>query len=299
MEKVSFFDEIEKNRRNSIILASVVFLVLTSLVYVMAYSFVPEFSIFLLAFAVVFVTIYIYGTYNYGDSIVLSSVGAREVNENDKEYVHLFDVVDGLSIAAGIPRPKVYVIESDEMNAFATGKDAEHASIAVTTGLLEGLKRDELEGVIGHELSHIANYDIRFATLVAVMVGLIAILSDIMLRGWRFRTGEEREEKGGAGLLILIGLLLAIFSPLLVRLVQFAISRKREFLADASSAKLTRYPEGLASALEKIMKVNEGNMKVNEAVSHLFFVDPNKSSLDILYATHPPIKERIKLLRAM
>jgi len=298
MEKVSFFDEIEKNKRNSVLLASSIFLVLMLLVYTMSLAIIPEFSIFIIAFSVVFVLIYIYSTYNYGDKIVLRATGAKEVKEDDRRCVHLFNAVDGLSIAAGIPRPKVYVIESEEMNAFATGKGPEHASIAVTTGLIKNLKRDELEGVIGHELSHIANYDIRFATLIAVMVGLIAILSNFLIRGMRFRTrGDEEERK--IGFLILIGLILAIIAPIMVRLVQFAISRKREFLADASSAKLTRYPDGLASALEKIMKVNRGKMEVSEAVSHLFFVDPNKSPLDKLYATHPPIKERIKILRAM
>jgi len=299
MERVSFFDEIEKNNRRSILLAGLVFVVLVALIYVIFDTLAPELSIFFLVFAVVFVGIYIYSTYNYGDRIVLMTTGAKKVSENDPKYVQLFNVVDGLSIAAGVPRPKVYVIESNEMNAFATGKDPEHASIAMTTGLLKNLKRDELEGVIGHEMSHIGNYDIRFAMLVAVMVGLIAILSDALLRSWRFGSRRDERERGGAGLLILIGLVLAIVAPIIVRLVQFAISRKREFLADASSAKLTRYPEGLASALKKIKKINQGNMKVNEAVSHLFFVDPNRSPLDSLYATHPPIGERIKFLREM
>jgi heat shock protein HtpX len=185
------------------------------------------------------------------------------------------------------------------MNAFATGKDPNHASIAVTTGLLENLKRDELEGVIGHEMSHVRNYDIRFATYIAVLVGLVAILSDLLMRSFWYGGGRRDKEEKGFGLLIIVGLILAIFAPIIVRLVQFAVSRRREFLADASSAELTRYPEGLASALEKIMKVNEGKMKVSEAVSHLFFVDPKRSALDSLYATHPPIKERIKILRSM
>lgn len=298
MEKVSFFDEIEKNKRNSMLLVSLVFLVLFSLIYFISVIFIPELSIIMIAFSLILVAVYIFGSYNYGDKVVLSATRAKEVDENDRKYVHLVNVVDGMSIAAGIPRPKIYVIESDEMNAFATGKDPQHASVAVTTGLLENLDRDELEGVIGHEISHIGNYDIRFATLVAVAVGLAAILSDVLIRSWRFG-GRRRGEKGDVGLLILIGFVLAIFAPIIVRLVQFAVSRKRELLADASSAKLTRYPEGLADALEKIMKVNEGKMKVSEAVSHLFFVDPNKSSLDKLYATHPDIRERIKILRAM
>jgi len=298
MEKISFHDQIAKNRRYSILLIFLVFCLLVGLIYVIAMILAPELSMFFLAFAVILMVVYVYGSYNYGDRVVLAATKAKEISEDDRRYVHLINTVDGLSIAAGIPRPKIYVIESDEMNAFATGKNPQHASVAVTTGLLNNLKRDELEGVIGHELSHVKNYDIRFMTLVAVLVGLIAILSHLILRTWRYGGGRKREDKG-VGLLILVGFLLAIFVPIIVRLVQFAISRRREYLADASSAKLTRYPVGLANALEKIMKTNTGKMKVSEAVSHLFFVDPNKSPLDQLYATHPPVEERIKVLRAM
>jgi len=244
----------------------------------------------------VIIFVYTYGSYNYGDRIVLAATKAKPVKENDRRYTHLINVVDGLSIAAGIPKPKIYVIESNEINAFATGKNPQHASVAVTTGLLNNLKRDEIEGVIGHELSHIKNYDIRFATLVAVLVGLVAIISHMFLRSFRYG-GKKDRDKGG--LLILVGVVLAIFAPIIVRLVQLAISRRREYLADASSVQLTRYPEGLASALEKIKKINAGKMKVSEAVSHLFFTDPNKSPLDSLYATHPPLKKRIKILRSM
>jgi len=244
----------------------------------------------------VVVFVYTYGSYNYGDRVVLAATKAKLVKEGDRRYTHLINVVDGLSIAGGIPKPKIYVIESDDINAFATGKDPEHASVAVTTGLLKNLKRNEIEGVIGHELSHIKNYDIRFATLVAVLVGLVAIISHMFLRTFRF--GGKRD-KGKGGILILIGFILAIFAPIIVRLVQLAISRRREYLADATSVQLTRYPEGLASALEKIMKINTGKMKVSEAVSHLFFTDPNKSALDSLYQTHPPLKERVRILRSM
>jgi len=244
----------------------------------------------------VIIFVYTYGSYNYGDRVVLAATKAKPVKEGDRRYIHLINAVEGLSIAGGIPKPKIYVIESDDINAFATGKGPKNASVAVTTGLLKNLKRDEIEGVIGHELSHIKNYDIRFATLVAVLVGLVAIISYMFLRTFRF---GGKSGRGKGGILILIGLILAIFAPIVVRIVQFAISRKRELLADASSVKLTRYPTGLANALEKIMKINTGKMKVSEAVSHLFFTDPNKSALDSLYRTHPPLKERIKALRSM
>ncbi len=296
MKRISFHDQIAKNKRNSVLLGVLVFSFLVVFIYVMGQIFVPELSIVFLIFSMVIVFVYTYGSYNYGDRVVLAATKAKPVKEGDRRYIHLINAVEGLSIAGGIPKPKIYVIESDDINAFATGKDPEHASVAVTTGLLKNLKRDEIEGVIGHELSHIKNYDIRFATLVAVLVGLVAIISHMFLRTFRFG-GKKDGDKGG--MLILVGLILAIFAPIIVRLVQFAISRKREFLADASSVKLTRYPAGLASALEKIMRVNTGKMKVSEAVSHLFFADPNKSSLDSLYATHPPIKERIKVLKSM
>ena len=296
MKRISFHDQIAKNKRSSILLGVLVFSFLVALIYVISQIFAPELSLVFLIFSMVIIFVYTYSSYNYGDRIVLAATKAKLVKENDRRYTHLINVVDGLSIAAGIPKPKIYVIESDEINAFATGKDPKHASVAVTTGLLNNLKRDEIEGVVGHELSHVKNYDIRFATLVAVLVGLVAIISHMFLRSFRYG-GKRDRDKGG--LLILVGVVLAIFAPIVVRLVQFAISRRREFLADASSVQLTRYPEGLASALAKIMKINTGKMKVSEAVSHLFIADPNKSALDSLYATHPPIKERIKILKAM
>jgi heat shock protein HtpX len=211
--------------------------------------------------------------------------------------VYLINTVEGLSIAAGIPPPKVYVVEDDEINAFAVGKDPKHASIAVTTGALNNLNRTELEGVVGHELTHVADYDVRFMTLVAVLVGLVAILSWMLIRSYLV---AGREERGRINLLILVGFLLAILAPLASRIVQAMVSRRRELSADAGSAKLTRYPEGLASALEKIQKINEGKkMKVSESLSHLFISDPNKSPLDDIFATHPPLEQRIKILRSM
>ena len=223
----------------------------------------------------------------------MNAVGAKPADEIKHRF--LIDTAEGLSIAAGIPKPKVYVMEGDEINAFATGKDPQHASIAVTSGALNNLSRSELEGVIGHEISHIQNYDIKFATVIAVMVGLIAIISHIILRSFM-----SRRKAGGAVIaVILVAAILAIFAPLLSRLVQAAVSRNRELLADSNGVKLTRYPAGLSSALEKIKKMNKGKMDVSESVSHLFLADPNKSPLDGLFATHPPLEKRIGILRAM
>ena len=302
MERRSFYDEIAKNRRNSILLASILIIFIVILSSTLAYMISPEYIILILPISLIFMAIYTYSSYMYGDKVVLSATGAKPAEGND--YIYLRNSVEGLSIAAGIQQPKVYVIESSEMNAFATGRDPEHASVTVTTGLMKTLNRQELEGVLAHELSHIRNRDVTFMTLVAVAVGLIAILSDMILRSFRYGAfsggRKKRDKSGGITLVILaVGFFLAIFAPILTRLVQFAVSRKREYLADASGVELTRYSEGLAAALEKIKNNNGGNMKVSEAVSHLFFVDPNKSALDALYATHPPIDERIKRLRQM
>jgi heat shock protein HtpX len=297
MEKISFYDQMSKNRRDSILLIIAVFVFLVLFVYMIGSIYSPESSFLFLVIALVITSTHIIVSYNYGDQIVLRSVNARPADP--RKDIYLINTVEGLAIAAGLPTPKVYVIESDEMNAFATGKDPQHASIAVTTALLKSLNRSELEGVIGHEMSHVRNYDIRFATLVAVLVGLVAIMSELFLRNLWFRGRGRDERRSGLGPLIIVGIVLAILAPVFTRLVQATISRRREFLADASSAELTRYPDGLASALEKIAKVNEGKMLASEAVSHLFFVDPLKSPLDSLFSTHPPIRERIKVLRAM
>jgi len=298
----SFRDEIAKNKRSSILLVILISIILFTLVCTFTYIFAPKFIFLTLPISIVFIALYTYGSYNYGDRVVLAATNAKPAE--GREYQYLRDTVEGLSIASGIPTPKIYVIEEPEINAFATGRDPEHASIAVTTGSINELNRLELEGVLAHELSHIKNRDILFMTLVAVLVGLVAILSHIILRSfWYGSMRRERKEKREAGsifiLVLLVGFVLAVFAPIAVRIVQFAISRRREYLADASSVELTRYPEGLASALEKIMKKNRGNMDVSEAISHLFFVDPKRSPLDELYATHPPIEERIKRLRAM
>jgi heat shock protein HtpX len=294
----SFADEIAKNKRSSLFLAIVVSLILFFLVYFIIFFLLPELVLVALPISVILIVVYTYSSYRFGDRVVLSATNAKLAQ--GREYQYLRDVVEGLSIASGIPAPKIYVVESEDLNAFATGRNPQNASIAVTSGLVRSLNRQELEGVIAHEISHVKNRDILFMTLVAVLVGLAAIVSHLILRSMWFGGRRDSRDRGGImWLLIIVGIILAIFAPIVVRLVQFAISRKREYLADASGVGVTRYPEGLASALEKIGSVNRGKMKISEALSHLFFVDPKKSSLDSLFATHPPIGERIKRLRAM
>ena len=239
--------------------------------------------------------------YFESDKIVLAVSKARLVDKNENPY--LVNVVEGLSIAAGIPAPKIYIIDDSAPNAFATGRNPQNASIAVTTGLLDKLNRLELEGVTAHEMSHIKNYDIRYATLVVILVGTVVLLSDWMGRSF-FYGRRKRSERGSQieGIIILIALVLAILSPLIAKLVQLAISRQREYLADANGALLTRYPEGLASALEKISKDTEPLEVANKATAHLYIVNPlleHGSRLNNLFSTHPLAEERIKRLRSM
>lgn len=242
-----------------------------------------------------------WGSYYYSDQMVLSISGAHPADR--ERYQLLYNTVEGLAIAAGIPAPKVYLIDDTAPNAFATGRDPEHAAIAVTTGLLDKLNRLELEGVIAHEMSHIQNYDIRLATITAVLVGLVALLSDWLLRSMRWgRRRGDREEGSAGGMLILAGIVLAILAPLFAQLMRLAISRRREFLADASGAMLTRYPEGLASALQKITADPEPLEVANKATAHMYIINPLREWggwANSLFDTHPPVEERVRRLREM
>lgn len=300
MERRSFHDEQVRNTRDSYLLAAVVSLVLFALIVSISYMFDPDSAAIMVPFGLMITGIYTWSSYQYGDRIVLMSTNAKPAE--GPGYIYLNDTVEGLAIAAGIPKPDVYVMPSLELNAYATGKNPENASLAVTQGLLDTLDRQELEGVIAHEISHIRNKDVQFMTLVAVLVGVAGILSNMILRSWRFGRGRRRGDDDDSSIriaIVAIGFLLAILAPIVTRLVQLAVSRRREFLADASGAELTRYPDGLADALEKLHKHNSGDMKVSESVSHLFISDPNRSALDAIYSTHPPIEERVKRLRAM
>jgi heat shock protein HtpX len=244
------------------------------------------------------------GGYLASDKIVLAISRAKPVTK--EEYPYLYNVVEGLTIAAGIPAPRCYVIDDTAPNAFATGRNPKNSVICVTTGLLDKLNRVELEGVIAHEMSHIKNYDVLLQTVVVVMAGIVALLSDWILRTFLWGGGRRRSrEKGGGGagaIFIILGLLLAALSPLIAKLIQLAVSRKREFLADASGAMLTRYPPGLASALRKIAADKEPLEAANKATAHLYIVNPLKDvkgAVNRLFSTHPPIEERIAALEKM
>jgi len=242
-------------------------------------------------------------SYYKSDQIVLAISKARPAEKS--QYPHLYNSVEGLAIAAGIPKPALYVIEDSAPNAFATGRNPEHAAIAVTTGLLDKLNRTELEGVIGHEMSHIADYDTLLMTVTVILVGTVALVSDWMLRTFLWGGGRRRKSTGGGQtgmILMVVALVLAILSPLIAQLIRLAISRKREFLADANAAKLTRFPEGLANALEKIASDREPLEVANKATAHLYIENPlkeHKGGVNKLFSTHPPVEERVAALRAM
>jgi heat shock protein HtpX len=242
-----------------------------------------------------------FGSYWWSDKIVLAMSQAKVVtHENGREIYH---IVENLCITAGLPVPKIYIIEDTAPNAFATGRDPEHAVICVTTGILAKLEKTELEGVIAHELSHIGNRDILLSTVVVVLVGFVTLLAD-WFRHWAFWGGKSRDNNGEGGqlrmILMVAAIVLSILAPIAAVLMQLAISRKREFLADADGALLTRYPEGLARALEKISADQEPLEAANRATAHLYIVNPFKGKkLSSLFMTHPPIEERVKALRGM
>ena len=255
----------------------------------------------ILYFFVVFSIFMNFFSYWYSDKIVLKLAGAKPANRQDN--FDLYTVVENLSITAGLPMPKVYIVNDPAPNAFATGRDKEHAVVCATTGLLSILDKTELEGVIAHELSHVGNRDMLLSTVVVVLVGLVSILADVFRRSLFFGgIGRSRDNEEG-GLLMIIGIVLSILAPIFAILIQLAISRKREFLADASGALLTRYPEGLASALRKISQYSQPMVHQSSAIAHLYIADPkgdNKSKIAKkfwgLFDTHPPIEERIKAL---
>jgi heat shock protein HtpX len=296
MKPITFYSAIEENKRKTWGIIFLISILLFFVFYAIIYYFeFREFSIFLALLLVFGINYY---AYKNSDKIILSISGAREPKK--EEYPYLINIVEGLSIAGGIPTPKIYVIDDPSPNAFATGRDPNHSAIAVTTGLLSKLNRLELEGVIAHEISHIRHYDVRLQTIAVVMVGLIVILGDALKRsfywGGRKRDKKDKEEN----ILGIIAIIIALLAPFFATILRFALSRQREFMADAGSAMLTRYPEGLASALEKIAKDPLPVKRANSMTAPLYIVNPlNKSWEEKLFSTHPPIEERIRRLRMM
>jgi heat shock protein HtpX len=299
----TFRDRIAVNRRNSLLLIAAFLAFVAVFGYVIGYAWIgdPTGAIFGLVLAFVVGTVSGLATYYGGDRMVLAASRAKEISHDDAPV--LFNVVEEMAIAAGLPMPKVYIVDDGAPNAFATGRDPEHASIAVTSGLLEKLDRDELQGVIAHEMSHVGNLDIRYAMLVGVLVGTTVLISDFFLRGLWFGGGRRREGGGQAQIImIIVAIALAILAPLFARLLQLSISRQREYLADATAVQFTRNPKGLADALQKISGDREVLEAANRATAHLYIVNPIKKFEKRsrgLFSTHPPIEERIKILRQM
>lgn len=288
------YSQIDSNKRRTTILIVVFVVFVLALGWLIGYVYNDGPAGLILALGVSLVMTLT--SYYHGDKMALWTAQAQPVVKNDNPY--LYRMVENLCITAGLQMPKVYLIPDRSINAFATGRDPKHASIAVTVGALEKLENEELEGVIAHELSHVKNYDIRLMTVVIVLVGAISLLADWFLRGRMFRSNNR--DRSGGGILMIIGLVLIILSPLIARLIQFTVSRKREFLADASGALLTRYPEGLARALEKITTESQPLQSANHATAHLFFCNPfGAQKLATLFSTHPPTAERVAALRQM
>ncbi|MHB1325700.1 MAG: zinc metalloprotease HtpX [Thermoleophilia bacterium] len=295
------YEQIAKNKR----LSYVLIVVMTAFLIVFGFSIgyvATGMGWFGIVIAVVIAVAMTLTSYYKGDKIALATSHARQVTHD--EAPQLFNVVEEMAIASGNPVPAVYIIDDSAPNAFATGRNPEKSSIAVTQGLLEMMNRDELQGVIAHEMSHVRNYDILFATLVGVMVGAIALMADFFLR-WSFFGGSRRSSNNNGMLgviMLVVALLLAILAPIAARMVQLAVSRKREYLADASAVELTRNPEGLANALQKIDSDPEVLEVANRATAHLYIAQPIKKfekKSRGLFDTHPPIQERIAILRAM
>ena len=305
----TFHAQIAANRRRSLLLVLVVAAILAAFGFVIGFAMTGaiEGGYLAIGIAVVIALVMTAGSYFAGDSLVLAASQAHEVTE--AETPRLMNIVRELSIAANIPPPRVFMIEDSAPNAFATGRDPKHASIAVTTGLVEKLDREELQGVLAHELAHVRNLDIRFALLVGVLVGSIVLLADFFLRYTFWGGGGRRESRGGRDgggaliiVLFIIALVLAILAPFVARMVQMAVSRQREYLADSSSVELTRNPYGLERALAKIGSDQEVLEVANRATQHLYFVNPIKKweeRASGLMSTHPPIVERVNRLRAL
>ncbi|OGC38497.1 zinc metalloprotease HtpX [candidate division WWE3 bacterium RBG_19FT_COMBO_53_11] len=290
---MNLYSQIDSNRRRTFFLFFFTFLVIIGLGYIYGLYMGDPYDIALGAF--LFSLIYSGAAYFFSDRVVLAISGARPIEKKDNPQ--LYRTMENLCIGAGLPLPRIYIVEEPAMNAFATGRDPKHAVVAVTQGLLDNLEDEELEGVLAHELSHIQNFDIRTMMFAAVLAGAVVMLANVFLRSSRY-LGGSRGRRSGAGILLLIGFLLALISPIIAQLIKLAISRQREFLADSSGALLTRYPEGLARALEKIGADKTPLRHVSEATAHLYIKNPLTAGMFAsLFSTHPPVEERIKRLR--
>lgn len=308
----NFYEAITINKRKSLIIVVGFMLFVAIVVYVLSQAMAYYFGyapggLGIVGLAFIISGVMSFAGYFYSDKVILGMSGARPADR--KKDFEFYTVAENMALAAGLPKPKLYVIEDAAPNAFATGRDPDHAAICATRGLLDRLNRTELEGVIGHEMTHVRNYDTRLGAIVAVMVGIVALLGDWFLRISLFGGGRRnnRDNEGGniGVIFVVLGFIFALLSPIIATLIQLAISRRREFIADAGSIELTRQPSGLINALEKISAVNLPLREANKATAHLYIVNPFKEGhgavrwLSGLFNTHPPIKDRIKALQKM
>lgn len=296
-ERISFYDEIKKNKRSSYFLVGIVLLVLLALVYVIAAIVGPDYFFMILIIGTIISLVYVVGGYYNSDKLALASVNAKKAD--GREFKQFHDIVEGLCLASGLPKPRLYIMDDKQINAFASGRDPQHAVICVTKGCLEKLTKQELEGVLAHELSHIANYDIKFMTLTAVLVGMISIIAQVFLRSlfWGSFNNDNRGDGRAKIIFFVVGIILAILAPIVVSLVQLAISRKREYAADSSAVKFVRSPTGLIGALEKIRGNAPAKKRISGAVSPLFIAKPGKEKE--FFQTHPSLDKRIEKLKRM
>jgi len=297
----TLYTHVASNKQKTVLLLGIFLILIIGVGWIFARAYDSPVILYI---AVGFSTIQAWISYYYSDRITLAISRAQKLDKRDHPELHR--LLENLAITAGLPTPQLYLIQDSAPNAFATGRDPQHAVVAVTTGLVEKLNKNELQGVLAHELSHIGNLDTRVMTIVVTLVGIVALLSDFFIRMTWYGRGSRRREEGG-NILMLVGLILALLSPLFATLIQLAISRKREFLADATGALMTRYPEGLAAALEKIAHDHEPLEVANKATAHLYIENPLKDHAGKdavgwfanLFNTHPPVAERIKILREM
>jgi heat shock protein HtpX len=297
---MNIYNRIDENKRWTVYIMIGFVAVISAIGYVIGQYFGEGSGTFFLGLALIFSGISGFVSYYESDKIVLAISGAKELKESENQYIH--KLVENLCIGSGLPKPKIYLIEDTAMNAFATGRDPQHAVICFTSGIIKGLNKLELEGVVAHELSHIGNYDIRLMSIVSVLVGSVVLLSDWFTRGMFYGGGRKRD-RDGSGILMIVGLALIILSPIIASLIKLALSRQREYLADASAALLTRYPKGLSDALRKISGDREVLEAANGATAHLYITNPLKGNqggfMAGLFSTHPPVAERIRRLENM
>jgi heat shock protein HtpX len=294
------YKQITSNKRKSFLLIVVFIVFIILLGY--AIDYISKSGSQFLIIGIIIASIMSLIGYYKGDKIALWTNGAKKINKNDN--IKLYRIVENLCITSGLPMPKIYIINDSSLNAFSTGRNPKKASIAVTTGLLKHLNKTELQGVIAHELSHIKNYDILFMTMVGILLGSVTIISDLFIRKLFWFGGNNRNSENKSNpILVIIGLILIILSPIIAKIIQLSISRKREFLADADAALLTRYPNGLANALQKIQSLNVKTLKkATTATAHLYISNPfktGKNKVSTWFSTHPPIEQRIKKLNNM